>query len=594
MPTVRAYGPQRVQRSPAPNTGNLPAPDANVFGADADRAIAGVGETAQRAGAYGLELANTAKLEADDAAYKTARNSLAAWTTDALTNPESGALNVKGQAAVGLLDRVGQQYKDQAGKIAGTLAGQRQKDAFQNAVSEQWVALERELNTHTSREVSAWQAETNASGVKIAADNAIRHYDDLSLLSNDLGQGIAFIKDGGRQQGLPPAAVEANIREFQTHVHDNVIKQYLATGQDRAAQVYFEETKDQISGEAQSRIQAALESATTEGEGLRTATDLWTKLGPKSDADPIQLDAMEEAARAKYAEEPKLLKATMSFLRERKAAVDASRKDREDATLGTLWKSVTQGATLTQMRTMPEYLNAPGKVQAQISDYIVQKAEHAANLAYTQEAHAAARESRAYTQEQRAEAQKERAGMFQYFQLLDHVHEMSDGQIWATVPTLGEGNATRLMEAKRRAVTDPHAIDDFRSDTAVINGVLEQAHIDPNPGKDEEDARANVGWYREQVAAEQNRVQGITKKKLTNDELEAIAKRIIGQQVLSGGWKSYVFGGSPKALITATIADVPSKDYEDIKASYAASGQPNPSDDQILATWRAAKLRTKK
>jgi len=604
MPTVPTYGTRRVRATPLPDAQvetRQAVPTAANFGSLQGEALQQLGEQGVRTSLTLLsqqaQMAAEAKRRADQVAVIASENELDDFLTPRLYDPKSGALNVRGREAAGLPETIGEEFDNVAGSLTTKLTSDRQREDFARVVQNKRGKLKEILMRHVSAEI--YRADTDETGKSLGN----RQNDAITAAAGDPKLLPVAIKRVVQEQtdtinqfaiahGLGPEARQDMLDEAITKTHAGVIQQLLVSGQDRYAQAYFDETKDQIKGFAKTELMAKLQSGTTAGTALRAGKDIWAQLGPKDPKQSIELDAMITAAEERFADEPKVLEQTVRWLEAKARTTKTDRNQADDVAASKVWQAIANGAGLSDLPHIPEYLELPGKEQATIRDYVSRQIEHAASLREHAANIAYANESRAYTREQRAEKERDDNGLYMYYQYAnpDVASKMTDEQVWALMPKIGKGNVARLLEQRHKFTKDPTAIDDFRSDTAVINGVLEANRIDPTPTDKDPAGRAKVGWFREQVAAEQRRVQEITKKKVSNEELEAIAKRILGQQVLSRGW----FTDTTQNLMKATIKDVSPHDRTEIRAAFERQGVGSPTDDQILFVWLDQQTQKKK
>jgi hypothetical protein len=112
--------------------------------------------------------------------------------------------------------------------------------------------------------------------------------------------------------------------------------------------------------------------------------------------------------------------------------------------------------------------------------------------------------------------------------------------------------AQRALRAGDKKAADKE-LDDFRTEQGVIKNALQLAGIDPTPKDDDTEGQDRVARFQSLVSAEARRVQDVTKKKIGNADLEAIANRILAQQITDHGW----FYDSTRSLGAATPDDIP-------------------------------------
>ncbi len=592
MPRVQSYGARKVREEPLPNQRkdtSQAVPNADTFGAARGRGMAAFGDALGGASSQGLQILNRIADEraqqADTYAILEAHNRLTEGATSLLEDPQSGVLNVKGKAALDAPKYVREKFDALASDLEANLKTPRQKLGFAQTRAQIWNNTYARVEAHASNEFDRWTQTETAKGIENAANAAIGNAGDLRRMAQERDQGVSMVLNQAKMLGWGPEQTSEAVMNFNTVVHTGVLDAFMSQGDDRKAAWYYAEVKDQIQAPLRTKIEAKLAAASNEGIGLRASAEIWAKFKPQTDNDPVELDKMEEAARAMFGDDAKGYDATMKYLREKASITNGAQKERQEALVGGLWQSVAQGASLSQITHTDAYRSAPGRLQAQIADYIVNRANQAESRAAARESRLAAAETRAYTREQRAEKQREDAGVYMFYQYAkpEVSEKMTDAQVWGLLPQIGQRNVERLLEQRNKFKTDPAAVDDFRSDTAVLDGVLKSNNIDPNPPKTDKEGQAKIGFFLDQVAAEQRRVQSITKKKLTNQELDAIGRRILGTQVLDQGF----FTNSTQPILNATIGDVPSVDKEQIRAAYTKRGV-TPTDQQILRTWLEA------
>jgi hypothetical protein len=285
------------------------------------------------------------------------------------------------------------------------------------------------------------------------------------------------------------------------------------------------------------RIEQAIKVKKHTKQALDASEELWATLGPQGDADPIQLDKMETEARERFSDTPEVMKLTIGMLRERKAGVDASRREREEQTTGALWARASEGASLRDLTAMPEFLAAPGRLQAQLVDYMN-------NRAYTAEARAAARaaraeseEGRAFTRENRRQQQIERAGWAKYWELSDpsKLKDMNDNQLNMLRGELGDDHVNRLFDQKRKQSAGADKVHAATIDDDLFKTTANAAGLPAYDAKSEAD-KAMLGQLKNAVETAIDVEQQQTGKPITRDRKEQIMRGIVDQRVMLDTW----------------------------------------------------------
>ncbi len=538
MPTVRRYerqvsiAPLRGGRRTAAETPASQGAGVARARAQKDLAIAGFGEQMGRVGQdLFARIMEQARDDADRTALLKASNQLSEWKNRRLYDTERGAFTLQGEAAQPLPETIRQEFDDLAGKIEMGLSTDRQRQAFANLRSQEWTALDLQVRKHVAGEMQRFRADELKALVDNSVNAAIASASDPRLVAVELTRATSAIQMNGPSLGLGREAIAEQVRAVTTKTHMGVIGQLIAQGQDRAAAAYFEATKDQIAGDRYDSVLRAIEAGTSAGEGLRASEEIWRAHGPKSDADPIQLDRMEDAARARFRDTPKVLDATIARLRERKAATDAGRQDRQEALAGTLWRAAAAGTTVNELERLPEYVSAPGALQRQVRDYVVSQAEHRADRAHVLS-------ERAYAVRRRQEAEQEQAGWARMWEVSrpETLTTMTENQILGLIPELGVDHVNRLMTQRREYVASATKAREATIDQELFNTLAQSAGLQPYKPQLSEREKSTLGQLRNAVESAIASEQGARNRTLTRDEKQAVMQRMIDRRVMLDRW----------------------------------------------------------
>ncbi len=551
MPTVRTLGGQRVATGALPGVRLTGAATAESLGAGAARQRAGawgaVADTANQLGrqftAIDAEHVARERNKANEVALLEAKNKLDQWEIEKLYQPETGALHVRGKAAFGLPESLDEEFGKFAGGIEETLANDDQRLAFRKLRQQRGSEVALNVRRHVQGEIERFDGQeldaTLKNRTNLAAANAL----DPRRVGQEIAEGEDAIIKWANRYGVGPEVYEAQVEAFRSGAHVGVINNLLSADRTRAAEIYFEEKKGEIAGTQQDAVAKAIEAGSTAKKGRTAADQIWNELGPKGDADPIELDKMEAKASALFADDEKAFDQTRRYLRERKAAADASRKDRDEATAGKLWGAVAQGRTLAQVQSTAEYRTAPGHLQAQISNYIVDQAEQASNRAYT-------RGVRAEAALERSEKAKERAGWAQMWDLErpENLAKLTDDQLLAKIPTLGIEHVNRLMTKKRAVAKNADTVHAATIDDDLFKTIAQGAGLNAY-GATGADEKADLGQLRNAAESAIDAEQRATGKAIGRDRKTAIMQGLVDQRVMLNTW------GRDPEKIAATVVN---------------------------------------
>lgn len=582
MPVVQRYGDQKVAPAALPGerltAAETPLSEgaglADAQGQQAEQ----VGRLAGTVGAIATAQIRDERDKADSLVTMAAGNQLAKATDDI----QNQALAVKGKDTLALPDSTAKDFNAAADSIQGSLANDRQREAFAKIRNQHDVNLYATVGRHVSDQMQAYRiSELNAT-IDLGINDVAKHALDPDQRAGQqaLQQVVDTVHQQGAALGWGPQETTDAVATVKSKAMVGMIERLLVNNQDEKATQVYEEAKaaGAIQGDALKGVEQKLETGSSMGTGLRASQALWQQFGPKTDQDPINLDAMEAAAGDQFADKPKVLDATIHFLREKKAGVDAGRKDREELSNGKLWSAVSQGATLADLTQMPEFLAAPGKLQNQLTNDVVSRAEHVANRA-------AAVETRAYTAEQRQRTKQQQTWNDRYYEYADPVKlaQMSVPAIEALRGEVGDENTDKLLTRQKR-LTDPGAIRAATIDADQFNGIATRAGIT---------SKADKITLRDVVEAEIARSESGTKHGLTREAKGTLMQQLVDEHVMTPGsffgalWPTSRVGAlvtnpADRAAAYVPIEKIP-KDVVTQYSNYARSEAPQLGT--IPAAW---------
>lgn len=501
-------------------------------------AAANVGDQFVR---YSNEVVARERAKANEVAALEWSNKLDQWELSTLHDPEAGALAQRGKTSFDLPEKVDDAFRQFTGEIEQGLANDEQRLAFQKAKQQRGAAIALSVRRHVAGEIKAFDAQELEASLRNSVSIAAAHALDGPRRTEAIQRGEDEILKAAARNGVGPEASALQVEAFHTAAHTAVIDNLLASDRPQQAAAYYAATKEQIQGDKRDELEAKIDTGTTTQKARATSDSIWRALGPKNDQQPIDLAAMEDQARELLGDDDKAFEVARRQLRERKAAVDASRADRKEATAGALWGAVAKGATLRQVQSMREYLDADGKLQAQISEHIVDQQEQAANRAYT-------RGQRAEAAIGREENRKERAGWAEMWRIENPavLSKMTDAQILALTPSLGIEHVNRLMTKRRALSASDATVHAAQIDDDLFKVTAQDAGLNAySPKTDEE--KSDLGRIRNLVESQIDAEQRASGKALTRQRKQEIMQGLVDQQVMLNVW------GSDPAKIAATV-----------------------------------------
>ncbi len=473
-----------------------------------------------------------------------------------------------GAAAKGLVTDFSDWHTKQMAEIATKLGNDAQREAFTVMARKSGLATRHNIATFEIGEtrkanIAAFEGSV-ANNINLGA-TSVTPEATATFKDNVVADTKAF----AAASNLPPEAEQAMLTKNLTEFHAQKIQQ-LARVDPAAATSYFEANKAEIAGSRQAEIGDFAQKATAEKMGTDAAGEIWAKVGPTKG-----LDVMEEAARERFKNDPFTLKATIASLRERTQAFDKGNAERVDNVAAAVNMAVMKGASVTQIRAMPEFIalssmgGAGAKMALSISD-------HAENKAYTATLRATANEAR---QQQILQ----RRGMAAYLDYSnpDKLASMSEAQIVNLLPTLGNDLTSHLMTQKRGLVKTTDKIVEARMDQQDFDHIANEVGLKPFANVKTEDQKAALGQLKFSIEQQIDAAQQAKGKALTRVEKMQIMRSAMDNKVLVDEW-----GTDPSKPVMLLKPEEMTKAYVTVEGREIKLSSIPPADRTAIITSR--------
>lgn len=575
MPQVKGYGSAQVRQA------GIPAARGSAVLSPEGAGLAMGQAITQAAATYYRDEVD----RQDQVAFLEADRKLSEWENKALYDPANGALSKRGKEAFSVPDSVAKDFDSTVQGISSSLSTDRQRVAFERAVAARRKDINTTLSRHVFQESRKFEDAETTAYLKNAAESAVLNSHDPERVRLELDRGIAAIAGHSQRNGLGAEYEKQARSEFLSKTTVGIVERFLANGQDRTAKEYFEKNKALIAGDDITRVEAKLSVAIREGEGLRAGVEIWDRIGPKSDMDPVQLDKLFKDAESKYAGDPGMLKAVKGALTERANVHNSAQRERSESNSSAVWNAIEKGAGLNQVRSMPEYLALPGKEKDSIKNHIIDRSD---------------------VLKRRAEGQGDDA---LYYDLItmSSTRELQDGFLTRNLHNdrakLSRQQFNHLVEvqaALRKG--DNRGADKLlaseKQQKQIIDEALLGMKLDPTPNeRTPKEKIEQINGFRRSVREAVRAHETRTGKNATDAEVQSIVDGLIIEGVTKkrGFWfdeSKRVYQIQPGENIIIKATDVPRSEKTKIEAALRANGKAV-TDEAIvdLYTRRLLQLR---
>lgn len=499
------------------------------------------GAIGQTAGVLG-EIATQERDKADQVALLGASNQLSMWENKRLYEPTTGALSLKGKDAQGLPETIAGEYTEVADTIESGLTTARQKAAFQRYRLNKQGEIDLTIRRHVFGEMKAYDSQETQSAVDNAINAAIINANDPRRVGVELGNALEVARGYAKRNGVGPEALEGQLDAITTKAHVGVIEQLLSQDKTAAANVYFEETKSQINGEQQARIEKALQVGTAKKAGQVKADEILGAGGTLT----------EQREKARAIEDPDVRDNVMARLEHESAIQDKTQRDLEEANLNRAYQIVDSSKSVDGI---------PADLRAQLAEHMPALRSYALS---------------------RARGVPVETDPKTFYSLMDKVAYDPEGfsttNLLAYRNKLDEGDWKQLvglqLSARKgdKAAVD-HELAGFRTKNDIFDETIQQYGIDP---KTKDKAVLNsLAQLRSMIdlrvnAAQQPDANG-KRTPVNNVELKRTIEGVISQTVHKDGTFSDLFWGGVPAWRNGTNTRLIDMQPEDVPADQKAS-----------------------
>lgn len=251
MPRVPTYDRRTVAPQPLASPRVTESVSPSAFGADIGRGLQQVGNVV-------FDIQQREREKADRAAVVEADNQLDTFEQSALFDPDEGAFTKSGKDAFDLPNQVLPQYDEEATRIEGTLGSDTAKAAFRARSLSRRQAINQRLNQHELNEREKFYDQQDKAKLDSSRALAANYYSDPERIAGEIRTQEETIEAFGKRKGSSREQIDAAKAEARSTTHADVIDRYLARDEWRKGQIYFEEVRDQLSGDAATRVESAL------------------------------------------------------------------------------------------------------------------------------------------------------------------------------------------------------------------------------------------------------------------------------------------------------------------------------------------------
>jgi hypothetical protein len=571
VPVVNFYGDRKVAPEALPGVRKQAVENDVSSGAALDEAIARKDESIAGLGGAAVGVAATAltdiaraqkqeKDRADQIAVFNANNQLLQWKNRRLFTDDNAAMGVKGVAAMPLPEQVGDEFKTYADTLATSMSTPKQKEAFARLSLEHQTDLDYKLRSHVFNEMQTYEGNVLQATLDNNTDDAIRNATNPRNVGMAVGNIVTAIQASGPRLGLPPEMIADKIAAAKSRVFTGVIGSLVDQGQQKTAQIYFDEVKSELKGPAIEHIEKALNEGRVKKDSQAAADQILAAGGTLS----------EQRAKAKAIDDPAVRDAVEARLEHENAVNERATREAQEAKLKGVYDTLDQ---------THDVRNIPPTVWASMTG-----SERTSAMEYATRL---------------AKGVKVETDFPTYYSLMQKAAQQPEQFATESLlkyrASIGDTELKQLTEMQNAIVKGEHAkaeaagLAGWRTNEQILTDSLAQYGIRAG-GKDQTPEEKNaIAELRRRLDRDMAAQEQLTGKKPTNVDRQNALDNILKVSKTTPGswWGLNPFSSSPLHDKTTRVIDIPLVDRQQIESALRAKGRPV-DDATVLSVYVAA------
>ena len=243
MPTVPKLTENRIRQTPVPGVrvSTQLDPEASGYGPSAKKTTKAARDLAVKV----ENIALAEKQKADKIKVRDASAKMAEFENDFLFNPQTGAINKKGENSFTIPEEFNEAYNEKIEEINSSLANRTQKMAFTGIAQQYHSSIERTINKYISGERLEYDMQVTESVLENESTAAINSYENLERVALAMDRIETTIVDFSKTNGMPEEWEKAKIFDAKNKIHIGVVDNLL-TKNTAAAIEYYKSNKEEI------------------------------------------------------------------------------------------------------------------------------------------------------------------------------------------------------------------------------------------------------------------------------------------------------------------------------------------------------------
>lgn len=224
----------------------------------------------------------------DVAQIENARKQLNDWEAQNVTDPEKGAVTLKGSSAFGVTKKLGEDYDAFTSKISDGLNSPRQRELFSNLAQSRRESITGWASKHELQQRETYYNDTYASGIDASRQRMMLNPTDPKVLVAEENYQAQSTLANSARQGLDKTSADVAVAKVKGDTAKAVISSLIANNDWSNASNYFEASKDKLDANSLIEIGAKLREGRSKQDAFVFKNDLFSQYGPNVKPTPLE------------------------------------------------------------------------------------------------------------------------------------------------------------------------------------------------------------------------------------------------------------------------------------------------------------------
>jgi soluble lytic murein transglycosylase len=273
MPRVPTYDNFQAAPTVTPDVG-FAAPSGPNAQQISGQQMQALGDSAQRTGDIAARIALTMQQQVNQVRKNDGFNQLRKKAQDLAYNPQTGYLNLKGDAALSrpdgqdLTTEYSNKFRDAVNEISASLGNDEQRRQFMESAEELHTQFRGQVESHMLGEFRSHALSVQDGTINLASDDAKRNWSDPGIVRSSLDAAKAAVVEKGRVSGWSATQTDAALLFTGSKVHTDVVMSALENNNPGYALSYLNARKSEMTADDILRLQGQVNHSVWAGQAL--------------------------------------------------------------------------------------------------------------------------------------------------------------------------------------------------------------------------------------------------------------------------------------------------------------------------------------